>query len=122
MCRIIEADGVPVGYCHAVDATLWGESLPDDLEPGTWDLDLFVADERHRGKGVGQAALLQLKEEVFATTLAVAVCVFPSVRNERAVRAYEKAGFRWRRIWNDPLVGASWFMIAERDRSPTKTC
>ena len=116
LCRIIEADGDPVGYAHAVDATLWGENLPQDLEAGTWDLDLFIASEEHRGKGVGQAALALLKSEVFATTLAVAVCVFPSVRNERAVRAYEKAGFRWKRIWNDPQMGPSWFMIAERPR------
>lgn len=114
LCRIIEAGGAPVGYAHAVDATIWGEDLPQDLAPGTWDLDLFIASEDHRGKGVGQIALSLLKEEVFATTLAVAVCVFPSIRNERAVRAYEKAGFQWKRIWNDPYMGPSWFMIAER--------
>ena len=22
-----------------MDATLWGDALPDELEPGTWDLD-----------------------------------------------------------------------------------
>jgi aminoglycoside 6'-N-acetyltransferase len=51
---------------------------------------------------------------VFATTLAVAVCVFPSVKNERAVRAYEKAGFRWQRVWHDPQTGPAWFMVARR--------
>lgn len=114
LCRIIEAGGTPVGYAHAVDATIWGEDLPQDLAPGTWDLDLFIASEEHRGKGVGQTALSLLKDEVFASTLAVAVCVFPSIRNERAVRAYEKAGFEWKRIWNDPCMGPSWFMIAGR--------
>ena len=43
-----------------------------------------------------------LRDEVFSTTLAVAVAVFPALVNERAVRAYEKAGFRWKRVWNDP--------------------
>lgn len=114
ICRLIEAGGEPVGYAHAVDATLWGDNLPDDLEPGTWDLDLFVAAEEHRGRGVGQAALGLLRDEVFATTLAVAVCIFPSVRNERAVRAYEKAGFRWQSVWHDPQTGPAWFMIAKR--------
>ena len=116
LCRIIEAAGVAVGYAHAVDATMWGDELPQDLAPGTWDLDLFIASEEHRGRGVGQAALAQLKDEVFGTTLATAVCVFPSIRNERAVRAYERAGFRWQRIWNDPHMGPSWFMLAERPR------
>jgi RimJ/RimL family protein N-acetyltransferase len=116
ICRIIEADGKPVGYAHAVDATLWGDNLPQDLEPGTWDLDLFVAAEEHRGKGVGQTALALLRDEVFATTLAMAVCIFPSVKNERAVRAYEKAGFRWQSVWHDPLTGPSWFMVSKRGK------
>ena len=116
LCRIIEAGGVAVGYAHAVDATMWGDELPQDLAPGTWDLDLFIASEEHRGRGVGQTALSQLKDEVFGTTLATAVGVFPSIRNERAVRAYERAGFRWQRIWNDPHMGPSWFMLAERPR------
>lgn len=114
ICRMIEADGVPIGYAHAIDAATWGDELPEDLEPGTWDLDLFIASEEHRGQGAGAAALALLKDEVFATTLAVAVCVFPSIKNERAVRAYEKAGFRWKRIWHDPALGPSWFMVAER--------
>ena len=114
ICRIIESGTEPIGYAHAIDAAIWGADLPQDLEPGTWDLDLFIASEAHRNKGAGQAALSLLKTEVFATTLAVAVCVFPSVKNERAVRAYEKAGFRWKRIWNDPALGPSWFMVAER--------
>jgi len=114
ICRIIEADGIPAGYAHAVDATLWGADLPQDLEPGTWDLDLFIARPELRGRGAGAAALRLLKDEVFSSTMALAVCVFPSVRNEAAVRVYEKAGFRWKRIWNDPHMGPSWFMVAER--------
>lgn len=114
ICRVIESDGESVGYAHAVDASLWGDDLPQDLEPGTWDLDLFIANKEHRGCGVGARALQLLKDEVFSSTMAMAVCVFPSVRNEAAVRAYEKAGFRWKTIWNDPLMGPSWFMVAER--------
>lgn len=114
ICRMIECDGEPVGYCHAIDAQAWGEALPEELEPGTWDLDLFIASGSHRGRGVGIRALGLLREEVFATTLAVAVCVFASVRNEAAVRAYERAGFRWQRIWPDKLLGPSWFMVARR--------
>ena len=114
LCRIVLADGKPAGYAHAVDAAIWGDALPEDLEPGTWDLDIFIATEAYRGRGVGAAAVAALREEVFATTLAVAVCVFPSISNERAVRAYEKAGFRWKRVWNAPDIGPAWFMVCER--------
>ena len=91
--------------------------LPQDLEAGTWDLDLFIASEEHRGQGVGQAALALLKDEVFASTLRGSRVRLPLGQNERAVRAYEKAGFRWKRIWNDPHVGPSWFMVAERPQA-----
>jgi RimJ/RimL family protein N-acetyltransferase len=116
ICRMIEstATGAAIGYGQAIDATTWGGDLPDDLVPGTWDIDLFIAAEGHRGKGAGAAALQLLRDEVFQTTLACAVAVFPSIANERAVRAYEKAGFRWKRVWNDPIAGPAWFMTAER--------
>lgn len=116
ICRLIIANdtGDAIGYGHAVDATLWGEDLPDDLAPGTWEIDLFVASPVHRGTGCGSAALVMLRDEVFQTTLATSVAVFPSIANERAVRAYEKAGFRWRRVWADPVSGPSWFMTVDR--------
>lgn len=116
LCRLIvdAGTGTPIGYGQAVDATVWGDQLPEDLAPGTWDLDLFIASGAHRGIGAGGAALQLLRDEVFATTLAVAVAVFPSIENEKAVRAYEKAGFRWKRVWNDPRAGRSWFMVCDR--------
>lgn len=116
LCRIIETEGAAIGYAHAVDATLWGEALPDALVPGTWDIDLFIVARAHRNRGLGAKALVLIRDEVFETTLAVAVCVFASLHNERAVRAYEKAGFRWQRVWNDPAVGPQWFMTCERPR------
>ena len=114
LCRLIEADDIAVGYGHAVDATLWGDELPEELAPGTWDIDLFIASEAHRNRGIGAEALRQLRDEVFRTTLAVAVSVFASIANERAVRAYEKAGFQWRSVWRDPVYGPSWFMVSDR--------
>lgn len=118
ICRMIEVSDAgaiaAVGYAHALDATLWGETLPDALQPGTWDIDLFIASRVHRNLGVGQRALQSIREEVFATTLAASVCIFARVADERAVRAYEKAGFRWQGVWDEPGAGPSWFMTADR--------
>ncbi len=62
--------------------------------------------------------LALLTEEVFATTLAVACSAVVSIRNEAAVRAYERAGFRWLRVLQDPLLGPSWLMLKERPGPP----
>jgi RimJ/RimL family protein N-acetyltransferase len=114
LCRIVESAGAPIGYAHAVEIGLWGAPQPEEIPTGTWDIDLFIASAEHRGRGLGAAALALLTEEVFATTLAVACCAFVSIRNEAAVRAYEGTGFRWRRIWSDPLLGPAWLMLKER--------
>ena len=112
--RIIEHGGTGVGYAHAVEIGVWAEERPADLPAGTWDIDLFIASAQHRDQGLAQAALVLLTEEVFATTLAVACSAVVSIRNEAAARAYERAGFRWLRIWPDPLYGPCWLMLKER--------
>jgi len=117
IARIVEWQGRPVGYAHAVDAMTWGESLPEDLQAGTWDMNIFIAEPSARGCGIGPAALAALRSEVFSTTLATAVSVFAAVENEMAARAYEKAGFQWHRIWHDPALGPMWLMICERPRA-----
>jgi RimJ/RimL family protein N-acetyltransferase len=117
ICRIVQSDGTPIGYAHAVDIALWEEERPAELPPGCWDIDLFIASPVHRGRGLGHAALALLTQEVFATTLAMACSAVVSIRNEAAVRAYERAGFRWLRIWTDPLSGPSWLLLKERPQS-----
>jgi RimJ/RimL family protein N-acetyltransferase len=97
-----------------VEVGLWGGQQPDDLPPATWDVDLFIASAEHRRRGAGRAALALLVEEVFATRLAVACCGVVSIRNEAAARTYERAGFRWTRIWQDPIDGPCWVMLKER--------
>lgn len=119
LCRIIEArDGSEpweaVGYAHALDAGMLGDPLPRELATGTWQIDLFIASRRFWGRGLGARALAQLRDEVFATTLTLAVCTIVGIGNEKAVRAYEQVGFRWRAITREPAKGAEWVMVAER--------
>lgn len=125
LCRIIEArdeaaggtgarSWASVGYAHALDAGLMGGPMPPELPVGAWEIDLFVASPAHRGRGVGAQGIELIRDEVFGTTLALAVCVFVGVGNEKAVRAYEQAGFRWRAVVRDPVMGPEWVMLRER--------
>lgn len=114
--RIVMAGPDAIGYAHGIDALHWGSGLPDGMIPGTWDLDVFIAANGWRGRGAGLRAMDLLAEEIFATTLAPAVSVFTSIRNETAVRAYERSGFRWVRVHHDPIQGPCWMMVKERPR------
>ena len=114
LCRMVEAHRLAIGYAHALDVGLWSEERPSDLAAGTWHIGYVVGAGKHRDIPTAAAVLGLLATEVFTTTLAVACSSIVSVRNEAAARACERAGFRWRRIWHDPLLGPAWVMLKER--------
>jgi len=112
--RIIECEGGPIGYAHAVEIGLWAERQHEGVPAGGWDVDYFVASAARPQANLGAAVLVLLTEEVFATTLAVACSAVVSIRNEMTARSYEQAGFRWLHVVQDPLFGPSWLMLKER--------
>jgi aminoglycoside 6'-N-acetyltransferase len=116
LCRIIECGVTAVGYVHALEAGLFGDDRPADLVPGTWHVNLLVASGQHSRRDLGSTALALLTDELFTSTLAVACAGLVSIRSEASVRAYERAGFHWRRIWDDRLLGPAWLMLKERPR------
>ena len=108
LVRIIERDGEPIGYAHALDIA------EPRLRPATWTADAFIGAPLARGQGLGAKALALLATEIFATTLASALAVRVSIRNERSVRAIERSGFGWHSFAADPALGPCWWLIAVR--------
>ena len=108
LVRIIERDGDAIGYAHALD--LADRRLP----PAVWQADVFIGAAPYRGQGIGAVALALLRDEVFATTLAAGLAVRVSIRNERAVRAIERAGFKWDVVEPDAVLGPCWLLLARR--------
>ncbi|MFN3745502.1 MAG: GNAT family N-acetyltransferase [Hyphomicrobiaceae bacterium] len=114
VCRLILAAATPIGYGHALDADLVRSPRTEGLPPGTYLAALFIADPAHRQRGAGETALAALTREVFSSTLAPACATLVPVRYEPAVRAAERAGYRWTGIRDDGLSGQSWLMISDR--------
>jgi len=113
LCSVIECDHIAVGYAQALD-TQPIASVPHALTAGTFRIDAFIANPAYRKQGAGQKAIQLVAAEVFATTLSPAVIVVAALKHEAAVRAYEKSGFHWVRVIDDPLLGPSWLMRLER--------
>ncbi len=92
---IIEADGRPVGYvCWQTPsrAELAAAGL-DDLPADLVDIDIIIGVAESLGRGVGPEALAQLLvrlEGEGVTTVGLGT----ATTNRRALRAFEKAGFR----------------------------
>lgn len=114
ICRLILANDAPIGYGHALDADIVRGGRTDGLPVGAYVVSLFVADPAHRRRGAGEMALAALTQEVFATTLAPAAATLVPVRYEPAVRAAERAGFRWVGVLDESTSDRSWLMVRER--------
>jgi len=62
------------------------------LKPGNAELDNWIKNEENCGKGFGTDAIITLGNHLHKTLGIHTLIMGPSVKNARAIRAYEKAG------------------------------
>lgn len=90
---IVELDGRPIAYLQSYDPHL-EEGHPYQDQPfGTLGIDLTIGPAELVGVGHGSAILAQFAAALFAEG-APRLIIDPDPGNARAIRAYEKAGFR----------------------------
>jgi aminoglycoside 6'-N-acetyltransferase len=90
---IVELDGRPIGYLQSYDPHLEDDHPYQDQPFGTLGIDLTIGEPELVGIGHGSALLRQFVAELFAEG-APRVIIDPDPANARAIRAYEKAGFK----------------------------
>jgi aminoglycoside 6'-N-acetyltransferase len=90
---IIELDGRPIGYMQSYDPHLEDDHPYQDQPFGTLGIDLSIGPSELIGIGHGSAIVRQFVDELFAEGTP-RVIIDPDPANARAIRAYEKAGFR----------------------------
>lgn len=94
---VIEVDGRAAGWLQA-----WEENDRDYRHGG---LDIVLA-PGYRDRGIGPEALRQAARWLIDERGHHRITIDPALANERAIRAYEKVGFRrvgvLREYWRDP--------------------
>lgn len=90
---IVEMDGEPIAYLQSYDPHLEDGHPYQDQPTGTLGLDISIGRPDLLGQGHGSAIIRQFAEELFAEG-APRIVIDPDPANTRAIRAYEKAGFR----------------------------
>ncbi len=112
---VIIADGTPIGYlCWQVPtaAELEGAGLAD-LPERLVDIDILIGEPDLLGLGIGPQALRLLLDQFSKESSYSHAGLGTSVSNVRAIRAFEKAGFRLFRQFQDPELGPCWYMVAQ---------
>ena len=107
---IVSTEGRAFGYLQCYDLTAWNSGFGAQPE-GTRGIDLFIgeADMIERGHG---AALIRAYVEGRLRGGTPRMVTDPDPKNVRALRAYEKAGFRRDRMVDTP-DGPSLLMVRD---------
>ena len=122
--RVMAADGVtphiamlngrPIGYAQSYVAMGsgggWWEEIDD---PGVRGIDQFLCEAAELGKGLGTRMVKAFVAQLFADPAVTRIQTDPDPANARAIRCYEKAGFRALGVITTP-DGAALYMVQDR--------
>ena len=96
---IIEYDNNAVGYTQyyrnpIVDEPLVKESLGGREYENPYGLDLFIGEPNYWSKGLGTAVVKLFVDYLLQNSIADIIFIDPQTWNKRAIRCYEKCGFK----------------------------
>jgi len=113
---IVMLDGRPIGYAQSYIAMGsgggWWES---ETDPGVRGIDQFLAAPADLNRGFGTRMVKALVAQLFRDPSVTRIQTDPDPGNHRAIRCYEKAGFRAVRTITTP-DGAALYMTQDRPR------
>lgn len=103
-CFVIVHGDTPIGYIQEYPIDRNSEYArhiaPAERAAG---IDLFIGDVQFHHRGLGAPIIRQFLKDIVFADPAVEICVIdPAVSNRSAIRAYEKAGFRFLEIITNP--------------------
>jgi aminoglycoside 6'-N-acetyltransferase len=90
---IVELGSRPIAYLQSYDPHLEDDHPYADQPFGTLGIDISIGEREFLRKGHGSAIVAQFAEQLFEEG-APRLIIDPHPTNVRAIRAYEKAGFK----------------------------
>ncbi len=91
---IIEYNNKAIGYIETYQADKIGNGWWLDQPAGTWGIDIFIGELEYIGKGFGSRLLKQIVRKLFQDQSIKKIIIDPAPDNLRAIRCYEKVGFK----------------------------
>jgi aminoglycoside 6'-N-acetyltransferase Ib len=111
---IVYQESLPIGYIQSYVAAGAGDGWwPDEHDPGVRGIDQFLADADSLGRGLGTQMVREFVQFLFEDPAVTRIQADPAPSNLRAIRCYEKVGFRRVGVINTP-DGAAMLMVMDR--------
>jgi aminoglycoside 6'-N-acetyltransferase len=98
---VVMSDDRPFAYLQCYDPTAWPENGLGDHPAGTRGIDQFIGEPDMLDRGHGSAFIRLFIDNLLSAGTPRAL-TDPDPANERAIRAYENAGFRKERMVDTP--------------------
>lgn len=112
---IAEAEGRAIGFIQSYVAARSGDGWwPNESDPGVRGIDQFLADANTLNQALGTVMLRAFVAQLFADPAVTRIQTDPSPANARAIRCYEKSGFKRVGVIVTP-EGEALLMARERD-------
>ncbi len=92
-CHLFSLDARPAGYLQCYRPADWPEGPFGPQPPEVRGLDLFIGEPDLLDQGLGTRVIGQFLRRLFAEGVP-RVLIDPDPANARAIRSYEKTGFR----------------------------
>ncbi len=92
--QIIVLNDQEVGYIQSYEACSVGGGWWPDVKPGIFGIDQFIGEVNYVGKGLGPKIISKFVKMLVQNPNVKEVIANPDPSNLRAIKAYEKAGFK----------------------------
>ena len=118
---IASVDSRDIGYIQSyVVKDIGGGWWEGEQDPGARGIDQFLCDAEQLGRGLGTAMVRAFVARLFEDPSVTQVQTDPDPSNARAIRCYEKAGFRPVKEVDTP-DGRALLMICSRPAESSRT-
>ena len=117
--NVIEWNGRLIGYLQYYPLTEdEGASYAVESVNHVYGIDLLIGEPERWNKGIGTLAVTAMTSHLFDVLGARRVVIDPQVTNARAIRCYEKAGFKKLKVlpkheWHEGTKRDCWLMALE---------
>lgn len=114
---IIYSGARPIGYIQKYKVIDWPEFAKAlGYGQGAAAIDIFIGDVEFTGKGLGSIIIKKFLKEIVFTQEGIMTCLIdPEPENKRAIKSYEKVGFRYIKTLNvPPDPGLTYLMEIKR--------
>lgn len=120
-CYIAELDSQPTGFIQSYMPAAFHDDgwWLDEHDPNVRGIDQFLANAHQLGQGLGTSMVRAFVAKLFADPMITRIQTDPSPDNVRAIRCYEKAGFRAHAEIETP-DGRALLMYCDRPSTPLR--